>query len=359
MPRWKVERALRTASPTAVGASGGPALVPSRRPGAHRRPTPRPILRWGLRALVVGGLAGAAWLLTGAAAQAADHDPTVGGSALGSSLTGVALPGGTTEPAVAGILQAATQPLDSDQPTLRNHRPASALDLPAPALAEPMATTAGPIGEAAQQERVTDVDPAVGDVADSAVGEVEQVVPEITGILRLTGGTVDSRLAGTAPVTASLVPGAHGVRTVRPVIAPLPTAVAVAATVGRTEAPKAPKASQAVAPAVGAAAGSVSRHHPVVTDRATGNRRPSVRRAVVPETIRKASGGERPLPLQVRLGVVGGLATSGSPTPTDGASAAFLPAAVAASTVAFHRMPVPADAEIRRYDAEAPTVSPD
>jgi len=105
--------------------------------------------------------------------------------------------------------------------------------------------------------------------------------------------------------------------------------------------------------------GSVSRHHPAVTDWATGTRRAAARPAAAPETIRKASGDDGPAPLRVHLGGAGGLVTCGSQAPTDGGSAAFLPAAMAAGTVAVHRMPNPDDAEIRRNDAEAPTVSPD
>jgi hypothetical protein len=79
-----------------------------------------------------------------------------------------------------------------------------------------------------------------------------------------------------------------------------------------------------------------------------------------PETVRESTpGGDGPAPVQVHLGAVSGISTGGSGAPTEGGSAAFLPAAVAASSVAFHRLPIATDVEVRRHDAEAPTVSPD
>ncbi|MEU8655974.1 hypothetical protein [Actinoplanes philippinensis] len=62
-----------------------------------------------LRALVVGGLAGVAWLLTGSAAQAADPGAGPSGAALGSLSDEVATAAGC-EPAVGELLEAAVQP---------------------------------------------------------------------------------------------------------------------------------------------------------------------------------------------------------------------------------------------------------
>jgi hypothetical protein len=62
----------------------------------------------------------------------------------------------------------------------------------------------------------------------------------------------------------------------------------------------------------------------------------------------------------VHLGDVSGTPTSSwSGSPTEGGSAAFLPAAIASSTMACQRLPIASDVEVRRIDAEAPTVSPD
>ena len=69
-----VER-MRTAFPLPfVPPAGVSVLMPPHIQGAERRTERRARrIRWGLRVLVVGGLAGAAWLLTGAAAHAADR----------------------------------------------------------------------------------------------------------------------------------------------------------------------------------------------------------------------------------------------------------------------------------------------
>jgi hypothetical protein len=223
MTEWVVERMPRTANPAPSGSpTGGSALMPPHSQGAERR-TERRAGRWGLRVLVIGGLAGAAWLLTGAAAHAADRDPASGGSLLGSSPIGSVVNGDTTHLAVPRILQAVARPLESDG-TDRQH-----------------------LG----------------------------IVREITGPLRLTGGPADS------PVRVRLT-----------------------------------------------------------------------------QTPRLASG-TGPAPLQMHLGVVSGIPTTGSGAPTGGGSAAFLPAAVAAGTMAFHRQPPATDVEVRRHDAETPTVSPD
>jgi hypothetical protein len=71
-------------------------------------------------------------------------------------------------------------------------------------------------------------------------------------------------------------------------------------------------------------------------------------------------GGDGSAPGQLHLGDVSGTpTTSGSGTPTAGGSAAFLPAAIANSTMACQRLPIASGVEVRRLAAEAPTVSPD
>lgn len=97
MTDWGAERVERTACRSAVVPHGGSPLMPSHSQGAERRPerrAERTGSRWLLRALVVGGLAGVAWLLTGPAAQASDASAA---TAAGN------------EPAVGELLEAATQ----------------------------------------------------------------------------------------------------------------------------------------------------------------------------------------------------------------------------------------------------------
>ena len=64
-------------------------------------------------------------------------------------------------------------------------------------------------------------------------------------------------------------------------------------------------------------------------------------------------------PLRPYLGESGGSAAMGPATPMEGGCAAFLPAAIADSTMACHPLPIATDVDARRHDAEAPTVSPD
>ncbi|GIE80952.1 hypothetical protein Aph02nite_69020 [Actinoplanes philippinensis] len=105
-------RVERTARRSAVVPHGGSPLMPSHSQGAERRPerrAGRTGSRLLLRALVVGGLAGVAWLLTGSAAQAADPGAGPSGAALGSLSDEVATAAGC-EPAVGELLEAAVQP---------------------------------------------------------------------------------------------------------------------------------------------------------------------------------------------------------------------------------------------------------
>ncbi len=358
MTGWGVERTTRTAFPSAVAPVGARTPMPPHNQGAERR-TRR--TRWGLRALVIGGLAGAAWLLTGSAAQAADHDATPGGL-LGSSLIGAVVDGNTASPVVDRIRKVAARPLD---------RPVA----PVEALTETLdeVTSSG----------TTD--------ADSTLGAVDRVVREISGPLRLTGGPADSRplAPAAAPLTRTLRPVTDLLHDVAPVTAhrPVPADVPVTDVATHRPAPaNAPvvdEAPQRPAPATGPATGDKAQDPAVdeaavrpardvaatrtvgVADTSASKRHSSAtdRHAVAvtaaaPDTVRDTRpGGDGPAPLQVHLGA-SGISTSGSGAPTEGGSAAYLPAAVAGNTVA-HRLPNATDVEVRRHDAEAPTVSPD
>ncbi|WP_433792840.1 hypothetical protein [Actinoplanes sp. CA-252034] len=111
MTDWEAERVERTAHRSGVVPHGGSPLMPSHSQGAERRPerrAGRTGSRWLLRALVVGGLAGVAWLLTGSAALAADPGATSSGAALGSLPDDVAASAGY-EPEVSELLEAAVQ----------------------------------------------------------------------------------------------------------------------------------------------------------------------------------------------------------------------------------------------------------
>ena len=345
---------------SSVAPTGVCSLMPPQSQGAERRMERRASRtgsRWGLRALVIGGLAGVAWLLTGAAAHAADRDPAPEGSPLGSSLIGSVVHGDAAQPAVVRVLQAAARPLESDRPAHRHHGTASLLAAPVRAIAQPAETLTTTLSEATRKDRTTD--------ATTVLGGVDRVVRELTGPLRLTGGPEDSPLA---PVTAPLI------RTLRPVTDLLPHTAMPAMTAQRpiaapavhrtttgsgvTDTGPAPKT-------IVGTAGSGSVWHPVLsgwtaTDRTVVHRHRVTATAIEPEAVREPTpGGDGPAPLRVHLGAVSGIPTTGSGAPTEGGSAAFLPAAVAASSMAFHRLPIATDVKVRRNDAEAPTVSPD
>jgi hypothetical protein len=354
MTGWRVERTSRAAfrSPS-IELTGDRSLMPPPSQGAERRTERRARRtgsRWGLRALVIGGLAGAAWLLSGTAAHAADHDA----AAAGPSLLGSVVAGDIAEPTVGTILQAAAQPLESDRPAHRHHDAMSLLSAPARAL---------PVLSEAASDRST------GATASSVI----RVVRGVTGPLRLTGGPANSPLA---PVTAPLVrtlrpvtgllphaaaptvtaprptagPAAHGARTQRPIAAPAATRVIPASTTVQT------------GPALRtiAAADLPGARYAATPDRIAVHPHPASHTVAELGTVREAPyGGDGPAPQQVQFGAVSGLSTGGSGAPTVGGSAAFLPATVAASSMAFHRLARPADVEVRRSDAEAPIVSPD
>ena len=365
MTGWGVERMPRTAIPASVEPAGVRVLMPPHSQGAERNVTRRPGRtghRWGLRVLVVGGLAGAAWLLTGAAAHAADPAPLPEGPSLGSGLIGAVVDHDGAPSTVVRVLHAAARPLDSGHRT-HHYGTASLLDLPARALSRPAGTLAETLSEAT---------PARTTGADTALRGVDRVLRDLTGPLRLTGGPAESPLV-TAPLTKVLRP-------VTGLLAQADTPVTaqrhvvssasrdIARPVVGTSTGRAPSASIA-GPAAGervavAPTGpTVSAWHPMLTDgfvpgRAVGQ--PATGAVARPETARESSpGGDGPAPLQVQFRAISGLSTSGSGAPTEGGSAAFLPAAVAAGSMACHRLPIATGDRVRRYDAEAPTVSPD
>ena len=141
-----VECMPHTAYPMpSVSPAGISTLMPPHIQGAERRTESRARrTRWGLRVLVVGGLAGAVWLLTGAAAHAADRADGPTGPLLGSVV------GGDATMPVTGLLRAAAQPLETVTPTHEHHVVASVLDVPRRVLTRPAETldevTHGTIG---------------------------------------------------------------------------------------------------------------------------------------------------------------------------------------------------------------------
>src|SRR5689334_5066126 len=161
-----VERLWRAASPSSFSPADVSTPLPPHIQGAERRRS-----RWGLRLLVVGGLAGAAWLLTGAAAHAADRIDEPGGSLLGAVI------GGDATAPVSGLLTAAAQPLETVPAHHRQHHVVSDI------LAVPQRVLARPVELVSQVAH----DPT-GTTVDTVKGGVDTVLPGAAGPLRLTGG---------------------------------------------------------------------------------------------------------------------------------------------------------------------------
>lgn len=319
-------------------------LMPPHSQGAEQRKehhAGRTGSRWGLRALVIGGLAGAAWLLTGAAAHAADRDPAAGGVSLGSSLIGSVVSGEDRGAPVLGrVLTAAAKPLETRQH--RGH--GSAVAVPGKLVATLHKATHGR-----------------NDDADSALGGVDDVVRELTAPLRPAGVAVDTRKPALVTEPQEAEPPQAVTAAAPPVIdtpAPAPAPLAAEPAGETTAAQVGAVASRGVkAPAPGRrnlVGKAVVRQHTIAVDR-----HPAAATAADPETVSETSGGDGPAPLRVHLGAANGVPASGPSTATEGGSSAFLPAKVADSTVACHRLPITTDVEVRRHDAEAPTVSPD
>ena len=329
---------------SSVAPTGVPVTpMPPQSQGAERRGR-----RWALRALVIGGLAGAAWLLTGTAAQAGDHDPAP--SLLGS-VKGVVE--GSSTPVVDRVLQVAAQPLDTARPATKKHRGVTAvLDEPIRVLTRPVAST------------VTQVTHGESD-ATPVLGTAGHVVRDLTGPSRLTDGATDSQQL--APVAAPLTrtpdtdsrpdqatPDADA-ELVLETPAPAATPVTRAAAANRIADPV------PVAPVV--APRQPAGHHDTAATTASAGARhsiPTERHAVtaaVPDTT--PGGGDLPASPRVQFGALSGISTNASGAPTEAGSAAVLPAAVASGVLASQHLLRATDVEVRRFDAEAPTVSPD
>ncbi|MFC3384876.1 hypothetical protein [Couchioplanes azureus] len=330
--------------------STGPALMPPHSQGAERR-RGRSGSRWGLRALVVGGLAGAAWLLSGAAAHAADRDPATDVLSTGSSLLGAVVHGGGADAPVADrVLKAAAKPFESGGGRTGS-RPGGLLTQPARDLgtATVIHRLVGTVGEVTQ----------VGKDTGTALGGVDRVVRGITAPVRLTGEAVDT--GPLAPVTAPVTDLLRDVAEPEPAAPqrdrPEPDA-------GATTPGSALSDPVVTAPAAGVPGPDVATSekksapvHPVDLVRHKVGKTVT---AGAPATVRETPDGDGPAPLRVHLGAANGIPNSGSGTVTDGGpSAAVLPSAVADSTTACRRLSITTDVEVRRHDAEAPTVSPD
>jgi hypothetical protein len=335
---------FRSPSVSSIGASAPlpPHNQEAERP-AERSPRSTGSSRWALRVLVVGGLAGAAWLLTGAAAQAADRADGPAGPMLGSIVDSAVSNGSTidrlvgsdTTAPVHGVLKAATRPLEAATSVRTHHVANDVLDVPRRVLT---------------RQLVDDVvrDPS-GTPANATTGEVDDLLADVAGPVRLTGGPADDQqepaAATISPVTTvpqQVVGETRAeVRPSEPAVTPVPNPVAQAHRVVTAVHDDAPSARPSAPHRTAAAHAVTARPEQASTEYTPGGDGPAA-------------------PLRLHLGDVSGTPVTGSGTTrTDGGSAAFLPAAIASSTMACHRLPIACEVEVRRHDAETPTASPD
>ncbi|MBO3742006.1 hypothetical protein [Actinoplanes flavus] len=320
MADWGVERDERATCRSLPSTHGGSPLMPSHSQGAERRTerrAGRTGSRWILRAVVVGGLAGAAWLLTGSAAHAADHDDLIG-----SVLSEVASVTGN-EPTVGELLEAAARPLEPSMP-------------------------------------VEAIDEIVDEVTAIDGEPVGASLRTVVTAPRASGGTVDGR-AQSRPATTVAEPVTEPV----PVDYPLEPPAAAAAPVTVVDVTAAvPDAKRPEKPVLTRTGKAKPKKAKAVAGKARAQFRPEAQRRIpaarpAPETARDEVPDDGPTPRRMNLGAVSGIPANGSGASPEAGSVAVLPARLANGAVANHRLPVAADVEARRNDAEAPTVSPD
>jgi len=334
----RVERIMRTAHPAPSGSPAGVSpLMPPHSQGAERRTERRTRttgIRWGVRTLVIGGLAGAAWLLTGVAAHAADPGAEPVGPACGT---------------VA----------DGDDAVVASGPPVREPDMAAGILELPHRVPVRSPGEVVRGHRETTVDIVVGDV--------DPVPREVAAAPRLTGGSADLQPRITA--VPALLPRISSLSGADPVgehpVVRRPGDERPAGVLPVAEWPHRP----AVTPGNAVVrAGSPRVHQAFRTGRSTEHGKVAHRRSAVtsvtadepvPRRWDTSGGGGPAVPPRPHLSEAGGRATLGPATWMEGGCAAFRPAAIADRTMACHRLPIATDVEIRRHDAEAPTVSPD
>jgi hypothetical protein len=375
-------------------------------------------VRLGLRVLAVGGLAGAAWLLSAASAHAAEgalhaEDGTTelsvvslvdgsGPSTLVSPLADtldtalvatdlahvdrastVVLPSATAASSVPVTSQPATRP-DGDQDSTARVAAGEPVGAEVPA-AQPRTTRAGSGVTSSSR---------VGAAADHDGGRTGFRSGSLLGAVRglTTPLDLSSALAGPTGLLTPLT------RAVDPVVAPLDGVLRPVAGVlltaaqpvtsalgsvtrgafdddqaaqrghelipGTTPVPGAEAEPAKTGPVAVLGARAVNLIE-VSTDSLSGDRRyaGTELRSTGSPAERPGSGNlpdrHYPVPLRAYLGAGAGIPAGGPGSHAEGGAFAVVPSSVVESTVAFHRLPVTTDVAVLRHDAEAPTVSPD
>ncbi|WP_173077855.1 hypothetical protein [Phytohabitans rumicis] len=337
-------------------------------------------MRIGLRVLAVGGLAGAAWLLSAASAHAAEAKPVDDAPA---DLSVVSLVDGTLTRTLAPVIS----------PELVPVAPAGTVVLPSATAASATRIAAQPAtrpdGDRVPATRAADASTRTAtsrDRSGSGDGVLAGTVRGLTTPLGLTGA-----LAGPTGLLTPLT------RAVDPVVAPLngvlrpvtgvllSAAQPVTSTLGSVTrtvtgfVDPAERRAQDLTPAVtpvpgtdGTRAGNGSASvlgtplvHLAGVSTTSGDRHlagTELRSAGTPDE--RPGGGNLPdrhypAPLRAYFGAGAGIPASGPGSHAEGGAFATVPSSVVERTVATHRLPVTTDVAALRHDAEAPTVSPD
>jgi hypothetical protein len=357
--------------------------------------------RFGLRALVIGGLAGAAWLLSAASAHAAEANlpaedaPTglsvvsslVSGSGTGadersslvtpltetldpalspvtgvaSAVTGGALPSASRASAVVlpSTTVTSTTPLRTasagvaGQDTGAASGDAASASAPAPAPQTRAATGGGVlIGLAGALVGPSGLLSPVTRVVDPVVAPLTGTLRPVTGALLTAAQPVTSALGSVTRTTTGVLsrPGGQRAQLPAPVGAPVPGTAVATVVAGTTQTPVfGPREGGGYS---GTSTTSVHRYEAGTELSATGTPEPRTGGGNLPDR-------PYPAPLRGYIGVGTGTPASGLGSHMEGGAFAVVPSSVVQRAVATHRMPVTTDVEALRHDAEAPTVSPD
>jgi hypothetical protein len=356
MAWWGVERMRRTASrPSSVHRADvpvGDVTSPDLRTAGSTPPPASQVegrrarrhgAGWGIRTLLVGGLAGAAWLLTGAAAQAAEQHTPADAAQRGSSAVSFVDGLGTGVDELRAGLSTVDTLRDSvtNRTTTTSTRPAHQ-----------------PSGDSGP------VDSIAGDLLDASGG-----VPGVAKVLAAPFRLIDGP-ARTTAVLAAVRDADPIVRRLRPVTDLLQTAEPATAAMSDADLTAlafAPARPPAPATSVLTADGATTEILPAVATAGESGGMLALQRfaaAHLPDALSTLTGadpaptGPEPAPLQAHLGAVSGASTAGSGAPSDGGTAT-VPSSVVDSVVADHRLPVTTDVEVHGVLVEDPTVSPD
>ncbi|BAL85247.1 hypothetical protein AMIS_270 [Actinoplanes missouriensis 431] len=368
----KAGRGPRTACRSLSIPGGGSPLMPSPNQGAERRAERRAQntgSRWAVRALVVGGLAGAAWLLTGTAAHAADHGGGPAGSPDGSASHRVA-PVSGGESTVRELLEAAVQPLEFRYTSQCHRRVVTSIlataervlsgpvELPAEVIYDGIAIDAYPYGAEPHRK------PAPSRTSGGSADDRKRHRPAAHAADPVTAPETrqpDAELPlSDATEPAAVSPVAMSPVAMSPVVGSPVAVSSVAGPSAAGGAQAAPTSASTSTKASRDTAGHTPARYAKAQSRSSVHRRVPAARPASPKTDREDAPVQNgPEPARMNLGTVSGIPANGSGSSPEVGPVAVLPPRVGNGAVDNHRFPFATDVVARRNDAVAPDVFPD